>query len=175
MPIQLIAVGEGLRIALLERLVPRLEAVFRQRCEVLTHRLDPEPAYDPVRRQYHSTCLLQAMINLPPRDRLLGVTEHDLFVPILTYVFGEAQLNGPCALVSVHRLQEEFYGLPKDSGRLMQRLFKESVHELGHTYGLRHCDDWRCAMSSSHAVERLDLKEAAFCSSCRQLLHPREN
>jgi archaemetzincin len=57
----------------------------------------------------------------------------------------------------------------------MQRLFKESVHELGHTYGLRHCDDWRCAMSSNHAVERLDLKEPEFCSSCRQLLHPREN
>jgi archaemetzincin len=114
------------------------------------------------------------MSGLARSDRLLGVTERDLFVPILTYVFGEAQLNGPCALVSVHRLHEEFYGLPKDSGRLLQRLFKESVHELGHTYGLHHCNDWRCAMASSHAVERLDLKEAEFCSGCRQALHPSE-
>lgn len=170
MPIHLIAVGEGIRVALLERLAPRLEAVFGEWCAVLPHRLDPEPAYDPARRQYHSTSLLRAMIGLAPQDRMLGVTDHDLFVPILTYVFGEAQLSGRCALVSVHRLHEEFYGLPKNSGRLLHRLVKEALHELGHTYGLHHCENWRCAMASSHVVERLDLKEAAFCDACRQAL-----
>jgi archaemetzincin len=42
------------------------------------------------------------------------------------------------------------------------------VHELGHTFGLRHCPDWRCVMTSSHAVERLDVKEADFCPRCRK-------
>ena len=50
------------------------------------------------------------------------------------------------------------------------RLAKEALHELGHTLGLRHCDDWRCAMASSHAVERLDLKEAQYCRQCAQRL-----
>jgi archaemetzincin len=39
---------------------------------------------------------------------------------------------------------------------------------LGHTFGLRHCADWRCVMASSHAVERLDTKEATFCDACRK-------
>ena len=50
----------------------------------------------------------------------------------------------------------------------MERLRKEAVHELGHTFGLRHCDDWRCVMASSHAVERLDVKSAEFCARCRR-------
>jgi archaemetzincin len=97
---------------------------------------------------------------------LLAVTDCDLFVPILTFVFGEAQLQGGCALVSTHRLHEEFYGLETREELTRERLLKEAVHELGHTFGLRHCRDWRCAMASTHAVERLDLKEAAFCPAC---------
>lgn len=168
--IQLMAVGEGLRLPLLDRLAPRLESVFHRPCQVVGTHLDASPAYDAVRRQYHSTQLLQAMTGLARGTRLLGVTENDLFVPILTYVFGEAQLSGPCALVSIHRLHEEFYGLPKDSNRLLHRLLTESVHELGHTFGLRHCADWRCAMASTHIVERLDLKQPDFCSACRRFI-----
>jgi archaemetzincin len=97
---------------------------------------------------------------------MLGVTEHDLFVPVLTYVFGEGQVEGHSAVVSTCRLRESFYGLPDRSGLLRERLLKEAVHEIGHTYGLRHCRDWRCVMASTHAVERLDLKGAAFCPAC---------
>ncbi len=170
--IQLIAVGEGIRLPLLEKLAPRLAAVFQRPFEIHPqHSLDAALAFDPARRQYHSTRLLQAMNTLTLNGRrLLGVTEHDLYVPILTYVFGEAQLSGPCALVSVHRLHEEFYGLPKDNNRLLQRLLKESLHELGHTFGLHHCPDWRCAMASTHIVERLDLKEPSFCPQCRRAI-----
>jgi archaemetzincin len=87
-------------------------------------------------------------------------------VPVLTFVFGEAQLDGNCAVVSMARLKEEFYGLPPREDLLHDRLVKEAAHELGHTFGLRHCGDWRCVMASSHAVERLDIKGAEFCKSC---------
>ena len=53
---------------------------------------------------------------------------------------------------------------------MQERLVKEAVHELGHTFGLRHCDDWRCVMTSSHAVERLDVKDAGFCLPCRDVV-----
>ena len=102
-----------------------------------------------------------------PNARVLGVTGCDLFVPVLTFVFGEAQLDGTCAVVSTARLTEEFYGLPSRADLLRERLVKEAAHELGHTFGLRHCADWRCVMSSSHGVERLDVKGAQFCGSCR--------
>jgi archaemetzincin len=69
--------------------------------------------------------------------------------------------------VSLQRLDERFYGLPARQELLRERLVKEAVHELGHTFGLRHCDDWRCVMTSSHAVDRLDVKGIEFCRVCR--------
>ena len=84
--------------------------------------------------------------------------------------FGEAQLDGNCAVVSMARLGDEFYGLPAREDLMRERLVKEAGHELGHTFGLRHCADWRCVMASSHAVERLDVKGAAFCPRCRKAL-----
>ena len=76
-------------------------------------------------------------------------------------------MGGPCAVVSVHRLRQEFYGLDRDDALLSQRLLKESVHELGHTLDLRHCQDYRCVMASSHSVEWIDLRESTLCDSCR--------
>jgi archaemetzincin len=76
-------------------------------------------------------------------------------------------MGGPCAVVSIHRLRQEFYGLDRDDALLHQRLLKESVHELGHTLDLRHCQDYRCVMASSHSVEWIDLRESTLCDSCR--------
>ncbi len=130
---------------------------------------DPAFAFHPERQQYHSTELLHAMQAYLDRHtwRLLGITAADLYIPILTFVFGEAQMGGPCAVVSTRRLEQEFYGLPREPELLRQRLLKESVHELGHTLHLTHCDDYRCAMAPSHAVEWIDITEADFCSVCR--------
>ncbi len=105
---------------------------------------------------------------MDPDARVLGVTASDLYVPVLTFVFGEAQLDGNCAVVSTARLKDEFYGLPPRPDLLRERLLKEAAHELGHTFGLRHCADWRCVMTSSHAVERLDVKGAEFCRACKK-------
>lgn len=69
----------------------------------------------------------------PAAWSLLGITRVDLYVPILKYVFGEEQMEGPCALVSLHRQRQEFYGLDRDDALLSQRVVKESVHELGQT------------------------------------------
>ena len=41
--------------------------------------------------------------------------------------------------------------MPPREDLLRERLVKEAAHELGHTFGLRHCADWRCVMASSHA------------------------
>ncbi len=94
----------------------------------------------------------------------------DLYIPVLTFVFGEAQLSDGGAVVSTHRLRQEFYGLPADLELLRERLLKEALHELGHTYGLRHCPDYLCVMSSSNGVERIDLKRAEFCPACAPAL-----
>lgn len=153
---------------LLREVAPALADAFCVPCRILGERLDPNFAFHRERQQFHSSELLQAM--QPYADgawRMLGVTGVDLYIPILTFVFGEAQMGGPCAIVSFHRLMQEFYGLAGDPELLVQRLIKEAVHEVGHTLDLTHCDDYSCAMAPSHAVEWIDLKEGTLCPSCR--------
>ena len=164
---------------LLESLAASLARTFRAPCRIRPESLDVSGSWDSVRGQYYSTAILRLMERawgLPsaPGARVLGVTVGDLYVPVLTFVFGEAQVDGNCATVSTARLREEFYGLPADEALLRERLLKESVHELGHTFGLRHCTDWRCVMSSSYGVERLDIKGAQFCRACGKVVFDRQ-
>jgi len=164
-------VADGPALELLEHLAAGLARAFRVPCQIRPDILDVAFALDAGRRQYYSTAILQRLERASDPDaRVLGVTLCDLFVPVLTFVFGEAQLDGNCATVSLARLREQYYGMPPREDLLRDRLLKEAVHELGHTFGLRHCADWRCVMTSSHAVERLDVKGAEFCADCRRLV-----
>lgn len=157
----------GLQV--LETLAAALVRAFRTSCRIRPEPFDISFARDEARGQYYSTAILQRLERASDPDaRILGVSACDLFVPVLTFVFGEAQLDGNCAVVSAARLGEEFYGLPPREELFRDRLLKEAAHELGHTFGLRHCPDWRCVMASSHAVERLDVKGADFCAACKK-------
>ena len=99
---------------------------------------------------------------------MVAVTGLDLCIPILEFVFGEAELGGHRAIVSTHRLHEEFYGLPANDDLFQERVRKEVRHEWGHALGLRHCLRYDCVMHSSPSVEHVDLKGEEFCESCRQ-------
>jgi len=167
-PLQLLPIG-NLDGELLTDLGLALADSFRVPCEVLSPPLDPEFAFHGERQQYHSSELLYRMQSLANGGawRILGVTSVDLYIPILTFVFGEAQMGGPCSVVSLHRLRQEFYGLPVDQDALWQRLLKEAVHEIGHTINLTHCEDYGCVMAPSHAVEWIDLKSASLCVACQ--------
>ncbi len=153
---------------------PAVEEILGIPCQVLPVRLDPKFAFHGERQQYHSSEILQHMQSFLTTDswRMLGIAAVDLYIPILTFVFGEAQMGGSCAVLSTHRLRQEFYGLPPDPELFRQRIIKEAVHEVGHTLNLTHCDDYRCVMASSHAVEWIDLKDTALCSNCRSNVTP---
>ncbi|HEY3440049.1 MAG TPA: hypothetical protein VGK29_04835 [Paludibaculum sp.] len=136
------------------------------------YRLPPLPmpaaAWQPERGQYESVTIMKALAAACPPDaaRLLGLTTADIAIPMLSFLFGQAQFNGPIALVSVSRLRQDFYGLPPDGELLVERLAKEVLHELGHTCGLIHCADPQCAMSLSTHVGLVDAKQASFCAVC---------
>jgi len=172
-PIHLIPLAGGEQrppsLEVLEALAAALARGFRTPCRIRPETFDISFSWDEGRGQYYSTAIIQRLERAADPDaRVLGVTGCDLYVPVLTFVFGEAQLDGNCAVVSAARLHDEFYGLPPREDLFRDRLLKEAAHELGHTFGLRHCADWRCVMASSHAVERLDVKTAEFCESCRK-------
>lgn len=154
--------------SLLEFLRDEIPRTLQVACDILPFDLDPTPSYHLERQQFHSSEILQRMQSLVrPRDwRFLAIADVDLYIPILKYVFGEAQMGGPCAVVSTFRLRQEFYGLDRDDALLTQRLLKECVHEIGHTLDLRHCEDYQCAMASSHAVEWIDLRGSTLCDAC---------
>ena len=98
----------------------------------------PPDTFDPARRQHSSTRVLRWLVGMRPADadKILAITDVDLFIPILTFVFGEAQLDGAAAVVSTARLVRNPDGTPADRRLLTARLVKECVHELGHTFGL---------------------------------------
>lgn len=120
------------------------------------------------RNQYNSTKILGEIIRDVPSDggKVLGIIDQDISIPILTYVFGEAQLGGPCALVSLTRLRQEFYGLEANREIFFERLRKESFHELGHTFGLSHCGAAVCVMRLSNTIFDVDRKGALYCGDC---------
>jgi archaemetzincin len=103
-----------------------------------------------------------------PEDgyKLLAVTGRDLFIPVLTFVFGHAQLGGRAGIVSLARLRQEFYGLPADPDIFRERAGKETLHEGGHLFGLVHCAERRCAMSLATGIRQIDSKENSFCPPC---------
>jgi len=148
---------------------------FRSRVEVMHFASDSETALDSVRAQYNSTVLLRKLLAMAPATgaKLIGITSLDLFSPALTFVFGEAQLDGRVAIASSYRLENTFYGLPDNPGLMLERLEKEAIHELGHTFDLTHCPDYNCVMHLSTCVEDVDLKGNGFCRYCSERIDGR--
>ena len=144
-------------------------------CEILEHTMPvPQDAYNVSRHQYHSSSILARIQDYTEKsqaDRVLGVTEVDLYVPRLNFVFGEAQCPGRIALISLFRLKPEFYGRSPNRDLFVERSVKEAVHEVGHTLGLVHCSNPACIMFFSNSIMDTDRKRAEFCSDCHVLTH----
>lgn len=156
---------------LLERIGAEIESVFGYQTEALPLFDSVDFAFDPVRDQYYSTPIVEKLAALAPSRavKVLGIVREDLFIPVLTHVYGEAQLGGRACMVSTYRLKE---GIPlTESGELYQwRVVKESVHELGHTFSLKHCKDYLCIMHYCHTVRDVDRKSGQLCRYCKVLL-----
>lgn len=140
-------------------------------CRISSSLENPQYAYNDIRFQYDSKLILKHLLQHIHHKtlRLIGVTSVDLYVPILQFVFGLAQIKGPCLIISLHRLNPKFYDQPANSAILMTRVEKTVLHELGHTFGLTHCRNRRCVMYSSTRIEDTDLKQPDFCPTCFEL------
>ncbi len=131
--------------------------------------LDLSEFYDPTRRQYNGVKLIHEVENSLSQgsSKTIGLFNVDLFIPILTYIFGQAFLDGRTGIASSYRLSNERYGINADEKIVTQRFIKEVIHELGHTFGLIHCHLPACVMRSSTYVEDIDQKSMHLCHSCR--------
>jgi archaemetzincin len=133
-------------------------------------RLDLSEFYDPGRRQYDGTKLLKEVDSAYSSDsnKTVGLFSVDLFIPILTYIFGQAFLNGRTGIASLYRLSNERYGINTADNFISERFKKEIIHELGHTFGLIHCHIPTCVMRSGTYVEDIDQKSSSLCPGCRK-------
>jgi archaemetzincin len=157
---------------LLNDILLNLSRRFNSSINLIELDINIESAFSVERGQFFSTQLIANAIDLSKNinGKILLLTEFDLYVPALTYVFGEAQLGGKHSIVSLCRLHEEFYSDRSDYNLLMQRSMKEILHELGHNFNLKHCADWDCVMHSSLRVEEVDIKGNKYCKTCAQQL-----
>ena len=158
-----------------EDLLEAIEGCLRQAFELKVHRMhaqaEPLYAFDAGRQQYSSVQILKELVRHCPKGaRILGLAEMDLFIPTLSFVFGQAQLDGCAAIVSLARLRQEFYQLTPNIRLLHTRARKESIHEIAHTFGLTHCREASCPMSISTSVRQVDMKSEVFCDACAVLL-----
>jgi len=172
--IVIIPVGAETGVAEIHFLVQSLEDTFGASVEFGSRMPLPGRAYNARRKQYLSSEILE-MINsrvpAPENGRVLAVTNEDLYVPDLNFVFGQADTTTGVAIMSLARLRPEFYGKPPDEPLFHQRAITEAVHELGHTVGLvEHCSDPHCVMHWSNSLADTDIKGYRFCPKCIGIL-----
>jgi len=168
--IVLVAVGE-VDQKVIQILKDDLNKVFSKQVWVGKRMPEPHYAFNKKRDQYLSPMILNALMKekeYTPFEKILGIVDHDLYVPELNFVFGEASQR--VAVISLTRLRQEFYNLPRDQSLFHKRALIEAVHELGHTYGLGHCGNPRCVMFFSNSLIDTDRKGSEFCLKCKSNL-----
>ncbi|MEI7500310.1 MAG: archaemetzincin family Zn-dependent metalloprotease [Bacteroidota bacterium] len=156
----------------LEKTAESVKHEFDCQVNIKEGHIDLSEFYDSARRQYNGNALLKQVdsLSFPDSLKTLGLFNVDLFIPILTFIFGQAFLGGRTGIASLYRFSNERYGIIGDERFLLDRFKKEVIHELGHTFGLIHCHTPICVMRSSTYVEDIDQKDEHFCLSCRARL-----
>ena len=146
----------------------RVNGIFNCPVEIKAGFSNLAQAYNQERKQYLSSKLIASLSALEreKNERVVGITQVDLYAPRLNFVFGEADIISGLAIVSLCRLKQEYYGLSPDKNLFLERATKEIVHELGHTFGLGHCPNARCVMHFSNSLADTDWKRTNFCDKC---------
>jgi len=166
-PVGVIPLGE-VDVIVLKTIAAHILGYLQVAAEIIPPLEYPEYAYDNKRLQYDAGAILQTFESISFHDytKVIGIFDADLFVPILTYVFGEARQGGKCALISIHRLKRNPDGSEASSPVFLERAAKVALHELGHLFNLIHCENERCLMHFSGGIRDLDKVPPYFCRYC---------
>jgi archaemetzincin len=161
----------------LQKIANYISSELFVKVQIIEGHLDFSEYYDAARRQYNANNILQQIEKHYAIDntKTIGLSNIDLFIPIFTYIFGQAYLGGQYGIISIFRLSSERYGMPADDALLLERSGKEVIHELGHAFGLIHCLNTDCVMHGGSYVEDIDQKTASFCINCKKKLENAPN
>lgn len=154
---------ENIEKEILEHLKEKISETFK--VKILVTKQNPLPLCKKREMQLNASDFLptiSALANSKNADTALGITEEDLYVPELNFVFGLASQNS--CIISLARLKNSNKKL------FLKRASKEAIHEIGHLYGLEHCSNSRCVMHFSNCLADTDYKQEEFCVKCRTFL-----
>ena len=120
----------------------------------------PDESYNPLRKQYNPVGIAKTITALNGRDGefRFGIIDVDIYARGLNFIFGIAHPLRRIAIVSLYRLA---------GTKMLDRLAKEVVHEMGHLLGLSHCRNANCVMYFSNTLEDTDNKANSPCVLCR--------
>jgi archaemetzincin len=170
--ITLLPIGD-IDAAYIQKISPDLEKTFDAEVASYPAMNFPRDAYNPVRDQYLAALVITRMrqwLSPEEHEKVLGITEKDLYADEMNFIFGQAEMPGQLAVISIARLRPSFYGRSERKKIIIQRMLKEAIHELGHTFNLRHCSDPYCVMHFSLSLKDTDKKNSYFCGNCRKKL-----
>lgn len=180
MKIGVLQIGE-VDSLVVNRVCENVDVAFgEKKTEIITKTQQiPREAYSEQRQQYRSDIMLKTIRDYAEKeagyDSVLGIVDVDIFVPRMSFVFGQAEVSGRVALISLWRLKPEFYKRTPSLEVVIQRATKEAIHELGHTLGLKHCSNPYCVMYFSNSIFETDRKRSLFCDRCfyKTQTHPK--
>jgi len=173
MRVSIVPVG-GLSASVKREASGALRSVYDCEVHVGQDRPVPDGAFDRGRDQYRAEEFIELASRVGAGEKNIAVTGKDLYYRRRNYVFGLAYLNGNGSVISTYRLQTSSDGgisTKPDADVFADRVRKEAVHEVGHTFGLEHCDNSKCVMSFSPTVREVDVKEEHLCGSCSRIVH----
>ncbi len=160
-------------------LLDEIEQTLRDELQVEVTRGEriplPKSAYYAPRRRHRAEKLLDHLLTLipsaPPTTRVLGLTTSDISTTKGEHedwgIFGLGLVPGQAAVVSIHRLRRG----AKNRAKLRFRVATTAVHEVGHTFGLDHCNEARCPMQDAEgSIRNTDTSTGHLGAGCRRTL-----
>ncbi|MBI3873100.1 MAG: archaemetzincin family Zn-dependent metalloprotease [candidate division Zixibacteria bacterium] len=156
----------------INKLAANLSVAFSSGVDILQGVELPDEADNEQRGQFYSTIILTKLelMRQNETEKVLGVTEEDLYIPTTPYVYGEADPQSGCAVMSFFRLRQEFFGMAEDDKQIYSRALKEAIHLVGQLHRLVSCTNPRCVMYHSSTMRDTDTKADRFCDNCQRRL-----
>lgn len=151
-----------------------MEYIFHRPVETRYNITNMGYAYDAARKQYKSPLLLARLrrIKKSPAEKIMAVTDVDLYSPGYDFIYGEADVRAGVATLSSNRLVSDIKG-PQSNLRINdERIIREATHEMGHLFGLIHCSNPKCVMRTCTCLPEVDEAVGGLCPVCYKKLQP---
>ncbi|MFI5401616.1 MAG: archaemetzincin [Planctomycetota bacterium] len=128
-------------------------------------------------KQYETLWFLDELLpgRRPPEAICtFAVTMADLYPDeTWNYVFGEASLEERVGVWSFARYFPAFWGQEETALSetvALRRGLKLVVHEMGHAFGIEHCQWYGCVMNGSNSLPEMDRQPLHLCPPCLKKL-----